>query len=79
MKCINAKCLPNNEVAPPLKEGKMYKVKSIHVDYEGNQHLDVGLKSKYNYITGYETGIELPKGNKIHWCHPIRFSKEEGK
>ena len=73
VECIDIKPLPGNDVAPPLKEGKKYPVKKIYVDYEGNQHLDVGLKSKFNYIKGYEIDAELPDGDKVHWCHPTRF------
>ncbi|HEY0979898.1 MAG TPA: hypothetical protein VGE18_00610 [Candidatus Paceibacterota bacterium] len=71
--CVNASPLPGNEIGPPLKEGKKYPVHNIVLDSEGNQHLDVGLKSTYNYISSYETEEELPNGNKIHWCHPTRF------
>ncbi len=72
-KCVNVEPLPGNNVAPPLKEGEMYTILKIFVDHEGNQHLDVGLKSEYNYIDSYETEVNLPHGNKIHWCHPTRF------
>jgi hypothetical protein len=71
----NNKPLPGNEsgVAPPLEINKNYKVKRIHLDSKGNQHLDVGLISKHNFIRSYETDEELPDGDKIHWCHPSRF------
>lgn len=48
-------------------------IKEIILDAEGNQHLDVGLKSHLNYITSYETKEDLPRGKEIHWCHPSRF------
>lgn len=73
--CINNKVLPKNEVGPSLIEGKQYTVRGITEDIKGNQHLDIGLESKFSYITSYETREELPDGNKIHWCHPSRFKK----
>ena len=69
----NIKPIGNNTVAPPLVLGKEYEVKGICEDSKGNQHLDVGLESEYNYIRSIETGEDLPDGYKIHWCHPSRF------
>lgn len=71
--CKNNKPLDGNDVAPPLKEDEDYPVKRIFLDKKGNQHLDVGLVSEYNFIRSYETEEELPDGDKIHWCHPSRF------
>jgi len=73
VKCINNKELPGNDYAPALEVGKEYTIKDIILDSAGNQHLDVGLVSHLNFVTSYETKEELPKGNKIHWCHPSRF------
>ncbi len=73
---INTKPLPGKEVAPPLNMYEKYKVMRECFDSEGNQHLDVGLISSYNYIKSFETGEELPNGEIIHWCHPSRFSTE---
>lgn len=67
--------LPGNEVAPPLELDKEYLVFGICKDREGNQHLDVGLQSKFNYIRSHETDEHLPDGDTIHWCHPSRFVK----
>lgn len=75
VKVIKVGNLKGNDVAPNLKEGKDYVVQDIVVDSKGNQHLDVGLESNYNYIRSFETKEELPRGNKIHWCHPSRFKK----
>ncbi len=77
VKCLNAKPLKGNEVAPELIEGETYPVNEIILDSEGNQHLDVGLVSELAYVTSYETGERLERGNKIHWCHPSRFVLEE--
>lgn len=71
--CGNTKPLPGNTIAPPLEQGESYEVKDICVDAKGNQHLDVGLVSKYKFIRSHETGENLPDGDKIHWCHPSRF------
>lgn len=69
----SCKPFPNTKVYPPLVLGVSYEIKTITLDKKGNQHLDVGLKSEYNYITSQETGEELPDGDRIHWCHPSRF------
>lgn len=78
LKCINSKPLKGNDVAPPLKEGESYQVKQVVLDKKGNKHLDVGLKSKFNYVTSAETGEVLPNSaiGGIHWCHPSRFSPQ---
>jgi hypothetical protein len=73
VKCINTKALPGNEVAPPLDLETNYKINEIVLDSAGNQHLDVGLKSKYNWVKSFETSEDLPNGDTIHWCHPSRF------
>jgi hypothetical protein len=75
IRCIHTGYLPDKSVKPPLEKDKEYTVNNIAYDKEGNQHLDVGLKSAYNWITSKETGEELPEGNKIHWCHPSRFEE----
>lgn len=69
----NIEPLGDNDYAPDLELDKKYPIKNICEDSEGNQHLDVGLVSKLNYITSFETGEHLPNGDKIHWCHPSRF------
>jgi hypothetical protein len=73
--CIDAEPLQGNEIAPPLETGVEYQVIGIINDRAGNQHLDVGLKSMYNYIRSFETKEDLKDGDKIHWCHPSRFIK----
>jgi hypothetical protein len=75
LKCVNSKPLQGNDVAPPLKEGETYEVKDIVIDSEGNPHLDVGLKSNYNYITSWNTKEELPDGDTIHLCALNRFEE----
>jgi hypothetical protein len=75
VKAVNIDPLPENDVAPPLELDKNYEVKEIVLDRDGNQHLDVGLVSGYSYIRSYETKEDLPRGSKIHWCHPSRFVK----
>lgn len=68
--------LEGNDIAPPVEIGKSYTILKIVLDKKSNQHLDVGLPSKYNFIRSYETGENLPDGDKIHWCHPSRFIKK---
>lgn len=75
LQCVNIEPFEGRTVAPPLELGKEYPVKGIILDKQGNQHLDVGLASMYNYIRSIETGEELFNGDKIHWCHPSRFIK----
>ncbi len=71
----NNEPLPGNDYAPELELTKEYPVIEIILDSKGNQHLDVGLKSKLGYVRSYETEEKLPRGDKIHWCHPSRFIK----
>lgn len=73
VKCVKTEPFPGKQVAPPLFMDKEYEVKGITLDKQGNQHLDVGLYSEYNYITSIETEEQLVDGDKIHWCHPSRF------
>lgn len=69
---INEEPLTGNTVAPPIKVGERHKVKNIVLDRLNNQHLDLGLVSKYTYITSWETREELPDGDTVHWVHPTR-------
>lgn len=69
---INQDPLPGNNVNPPVKIGERYKIKNIVLDRLNNQHLDLGLKSKYFFITSWETMEQLPEGDEIHWVNPIR-------
>lgn len=71
--CNNAKPLPGNDVGPALVEGDDYEVFETIEDSRGNQHLNVGLKSTISYVTSYETGEKLPRGNEVHWIHPSRL------
>lgn len=73
--CKNNKPLPGNDVAPPLEVGKEYELKTTFEDKKGNPHYDVGLLSKFNYVSSKETGETLPNSGigGIHWCHPSRF------
>lgn len=73
VKAINIERLTGNDHAPKLELYKDYEILNICLDALNNQHLDVGLNSKLNFVTSYETGEQLPDGNKIHWCHPSRF------
>lgn len=65
--------IPGNVFRPELELQKEYPLHNIVKDKAGNMHFDVGLKTHLNYIRSYETGEELPNGNSIHWCHPLRF------
>lgn len=71
--------LKGNTIGPPLLAGENYLIIDIYACRCGQQHIDVGLKSEYNYITCYTCQQMLPQGEKIHWCHPIRFEKTNRK
>lgn len=65
--------LTGNSVAPPLEIGREYKTKGIYICGCGKYHINVGLVSKYSYVSCHYCKEELPAGDKIHWCHPSRF------
>lgn len=73
VKAMNNEPLKGNDYAPELVVGDEYPILDIVLDKEKNQHLDVGLVSKFNFVRSYETGENLPHGDKTHWCHPSRF------
>lgn len=73
VKALNNNPLQGNDVAPPLKVGEGYIVKEVFTCGCGQDHLDVGLVSEYNWINCYKCGKSLPRGTEIHWCHPTRF------
>ena len=65
--------LQGNDVAPPLKLDGEYKLKQVQLCKCKKEHFDVGLESKYTYITCHSCKQELSRGDRIHWCHPGRF------
>lgn len=73
IRAIHVKPFPSNTVAPPLKLGKSYFLNNKYTDIQGNVHFDVGLESKFEFVTSLETGEILPRSFEIHWCHPSRF------
>lgn len=75
VKAINVAPLKGNDVAPPLKLNEVYPVNEIITTAGDHDHIDVGLKSSYNYVRCHATGEEIPDGDSIHWCHPSRFEK----
>jgi len=72
VRVINDAPLSGNKVAPPIVIGEEYPIKNIVLDRQGNQHLDLGLISLYEYITSWETKEELPDGDRVHWVNPSR-------
>lgn len=70
---INTNPLVGNNVAPPLKLKELYTAKNVYICKCGQDHIDVGLVSRYSYVSCYKCKEELPDGDKIHWCHPTRF------
>lgn len=77
VQCVNAKPLEGNTIAPPLIEGESYPVVGVVVCECGQNHFNVGLISKVNYVTCYKCRKALPEGNAIHWAHPSRFVLNE--
>jgi hypothetical protein len=73
--CVNKEVLPNNSVGPAL-ELQDYPVKEI-ITTGDHDHLDVGIPSSCGSISCYESGITIPRGHQIHWCHPSRFKLKE--
>ncbi len=73
VKALNNLPLDGNSVAPPLVLGVSYPVVDVYKCKCGQEHLNVGLVSKYNYVNCYKCSNPLPNGDKIHWAHPIRF------
>lgn len=76
MICINTKPLTGNTIAPPLKLFDEYTVLQLYTCKCGQDHYDVGLVSKYEYVSCHTCSEMLPEGNKVHWCHPSRFADE---
>tara|TARA_R110000772_G_C13310328_1_gene440493 strand:- start:30451 stop:30705 length:255 start_codon:yes stop_codon:yes gene_type:complete len=77
VKCINDKALSDTGVKPPLELNEEYTILQITLDNKNNQHLDVGLISKFNYVSSLETKEVLDDSgvDGIHWCHPSRFKE----
>lgn len=78
VRCINNLPFHDREVGPPLVDKGIYLVREIVTTKGDNDHLDVGLKSKYNYVSCQATGMHIPRGEEIHWCHPSRFEAHVG-
>lgn len=73
VKILNDAPLSGNTVAPPVVIGEEHEVKGFIIDERGDQHIDLGLKSQYEYVSNWKTGVPLPDGDKIHWVHPSRL------
>lgn len=73
VRVVNHLPLKGNENGPTFTK-KEYVVKQV-MTHNGHDHIDVGIDSPFNTITCWETGEELPDGDKIQWCYPLRFEK----
>lgn len=73
LKAINIEPLEGNDIAPPLVEGETYTVTEVYVCKCGQDHVNVGLKSRYNWVNCYKCKTPIPTGDISHWCHPTRF------
>lgn len=67
--------LKDRDVKPAVIMGEQHIIQGIVLDSKGNQHLNIGLKSHYNYIRSQETNEELPNGHILHYIHPSRVKK----
>lgn len=54
----------NKPIAPPLALGHEYKPLKAYVCNCGHNHVDVGLVSKFNYISCTNCGEKLPDGDR---------------
>ncbi len=66
--------LMGNMIAPPLFMNEEKEILRLTTCQCGKDHLDVGLISKFKYISCFNCEQELPEGDKTHWCHPSRFA-----
>jgi hypothetical protein len=74
--CVNDKVLGDNVIAPTLNVGDEYPAKKVFVCGCGQEHVDVGITSQYNYVRCYICKEDLPNSDSIHWCNSIRFEKK---
>lgn len=77
VRVINIAPLSDSGIVPPLSLGEERKIEAFTSCGCGEIHLDLGLKSKYNYIKCYKCGDELQLGYKIHWAHSSRVEPIE--
>jgi hypothetical protein len=73
IRCIVTRALSESGIKPALTMAQEYKIEAATKCSCGELHIDVGLKSEYNYVRCYKCGEELPHGDKIHWCNSSRF------
>ncbi len=73
LKVIKVGNLPGHNKAPQLTMGELKEAKEVLTCKCGSKHIDVGLKSKLEFVSCFECKQELPRGSEIHWCHPSRF------
>ena len=71
--CINSEKFSDKEVGPPLTKGNNYVIKEVITTTGGNDHIDVGLKSMYNYVSCQATGIRIPRGEGDTLVSPIKI------
>lgn len=79
LKCINAKPLKGNSIAPPLEEGKLYEL-SPDIDFNlpgvytcgcGEEHFNVGI---YTNMRIKETGVLDTENKHVNYvtCYKCR-------
>lgn len=72
---IKTEPLPGKDIAPPLMIGEEKQIFSVYVCHCGQDHVNVGLMSRYNFVTCYNCDMDLPNSLHVHWCHPSRFER----
>lgn len=73
LRVINVAPFGERKIAPPLTLGSIVNLHKTYICGCGENHLDVGLISEYNFITCHKCYEELPDGENIHWAHASRF------
>lgn len=70
--CKKTEPLKGNTIAPPLTLDQEYPALQVITCGCGKKHIDVGLKSEYNFVSCHACNEILPQ-TEVHWCHPGRF------
>lgn len=73
---VNDQVFEGNEIGPDIKNGQGYSAGDVFTCGCGEQHVNIGLESKLNYVTCHKCREKLPDGDTIHWCHSSRFRKD---
>jgi hypothetical protein len=73
VRVVFAGILPGNSIGPNVTNGEIGIVKESYICKCGEEHLDIGLRSKLTSVTCYKCREDLPGSDSVHWCHSSRF------